>query len=135
MTLNEIKEHNVTDRESEMMELFVDSLSDMDYGLNRETGEYTLPAIEWDGMYGKHWEYFSTEEERSARLARHSKECIESLPEIRNIIRETEEAKRNAGVEKGKKKRALKVAKTLGGQHPELGELLVKFRNEYKKSA
>ncbi len=135
MTLNEIKEHNVTNQELEMMEMFVESLSDMDYGLNRETGKYTVPAIEWDGMYGKNWEYFSTEEERSARLARHSKECIEALPEIRNIIRETEEAKRVKGMAKAAKKKALRESKTLGGQYPELGELLVNMRNEYKKSA
>lgn len=60
------------DRESNI--IFIDDLSDLDYGYNHESGKYDLPAIEWDGIYGKHWEYFRTEEERNARLEKHKQD-------------------------------------------------------------
>ena len=47
-------------------------LSDLDMAYNKETGEYDIFAVEWDGMYGKYWQYFSTEEEREEAIERNA---------------------------------------------------------------
>ena len=45
-----------------------EGLSDMDMGYDPATGEYTKFGVEWDGMFGKHWDYYDTEEERSKAI-------------------------------------------------------------------
>jgi hypothetical protein len=132
MTLAEMKKHNVTQEELEVISMYVDGLSDLDMGYDPETGDYTLFAVEFDGMFGRHWEYFKTEEEREARLQRHSQEQLDFLPTARKILAEREAEKRRIGRIKAEKRRALREAKTLGGQHPELADLLVQMRNERK---
>jgi len=95
-----------------------DVLSDMDYGYNRETGEYTVPALEWDGWYGKHWSYFVSEEAREARLERYNDDMVKFTLAYR-IDKENE---RKAKIAERKRVHSLK---TLGGQFPELRNLLV----------
>jgi len=50
------------------------SLSDMDYSYNPETKKYDIPAVEWDGCYGKHWQRFESEEARTKALDEHESE-------------------------------------------------------------
>lgn len=84
-------------------------LSDMDYGYNRETGEYTLPALEWDSDYGKHWEYFNTEEEREKALEDYRKGYEGWLLNYRAEMKIAYWAKEY-------EKSRIKSLKTLGGQ-------------------
>ena len=97
-----------------------DFLSDMDYGLNKETGEYTVPALEVDGAYGKHWIYFETEQDRG--------EYIDRLEEEFNywVIEYREEQK---AIKAAKRAEALRIKnmKTLGSL-----EVLIKLREEFK---
>ena len=110
-----------------------DALSDM-----QEAGVYDgityKPAIEWDGPYGKHWVSFETEEAMYARLDRYDREIAKWVVEYRSrggisemeadlmaIAKKRAEAKRKVAHEK-------KVARSLGGQHPVLAQLLAAAR-------
>ena len=95
-----------------------DVLSDMDYSYNRETKEYDVPALEWDGWYGKHWERFTSEEAREARLERYNNDMVKFTLKARI---EAEEARKAKIAEA----RRVKNLKTIGGQFPELRSLLV----------
>ena len=130
MTIDQIKEHNITNEEIERICQYTDGLSDLDRAWDPETGDYTLFAIEWDGNYGRHWEYFKTEEDREATLMAHSARQIEMLPMVRQELAEEAEAAKQAAIEKGLKKKALREARTLGGQHEILAVLLVQMRND-----
>lgn len=48
-----------------------DMLSDLDYSVSGK------PMAEWDGIYGRHWTTYETEEERQADLDRYEKELAE----------------------------------------------------------
>lgn len=128
--MKNIKTNNspITSKEFEVMSMEVDSISDLDYGRNSVTGEYDVPAVEFDGIYGKHWVYYNSEEDRSEALKKHNKKCEDWLKDyrIRKVL---------ADIYKGKvigeKKRMMKEAKTLGGQFPVLKQLLEKTRLEY----
>jgi len=100
-------------------------LSDMDYGFNPETDEYDVPALEWDGWFGKHWTYYDTEAAREEALEEYERNMEEWVVEYRKELAV-------ATAEKLRQRKALKEMKTLGGNCPELGELLVKMRNELK---
>ena len=97
-----------------------DFLSDMDYGFNRETGEYDVPAVELDGIYGKHWIYFETEEDRG--------EYLDRLEADFNywVLAQREEQK---AIRAAKREEALRIKnmKTLGSL-----EVLIKLREELK---
>ena len=97
-----------------------DLLSDMDYGLNRETGKYDVPAVEVDGAYGKHWFYFETEEDRG--------EFIDRLEDDFNywVLAHREEQK---AIKAAKREEALRIKnmRTLGSL-----EVLIKLREELK---
>lgn len=95
-----------------------DVLSDMDYGYNRETGKWDVPALEWDGWYGKHWSYYMSEEGRQARLDTYNNDMVKFTLAYR-IDKENE---RKAKIAERKRVTNLK---TLGGQFPELRKLLV----------
>jgi len=131
MTLEQIKEHNITNEELELLSVITDSISDFDYGYNPKTDEFDRPGIEWDGPYGRHWDFFDTEEQRTLALERHSLSQLDFIPQVRNILAKQNEAKRKAGIAKANKKRKIREAKTLGGQHEVLGELLVKMKEKY----
>lgn len=45
-----------------------DALSDMDSAYNPETKEFDIPSAEWDGIYGKHWVKYVSEEARDKAL-------------------------------------------------------------------
>lgn len=70
--------------------MYIKTVSDLDYGYNKETGNYDVPAVEWDTPYGRHWEYFQTEEARSKALAEN--EAYNNQPEVLAFIKEQDEA-------------------------------------------
>ena len=85
-------------------------------------------GIEWDGIYGKHWERFDTQEEVTARLDRYAIELNKTVLEVREIIKQE-------AIEKGRriaaKRKALREAKTLGGQFPALEKLRDQLRAQF----
>jgi len=97
-----------------------DFLSDMDYGLNRETGEYTVPAVEVDGIYGKHWVYFETEQDRGEYLDRLEDEFNYWVLGYRAEQKAIKAAKREEALR-------IKNMKTLGSL-----EVLIKLREELR---
>jgi hypothetical protein len=126
MRISDIQEHNITNEELEILEAWFDGLSDF---CEMADGSW---GIEWDGCYGRHWDRYNTKRAASVALDMHSDRMLAALGEARTeLVRQKAEAHKLA-LEKGRKKRALKEAKTLGGQHPELQALLVKMRNEHK---
>ena len=126
MRLTDIQEHAITNDELEIIEEHFDGLSDFCEMCDGTWG------IEWDGPYGRHWDRYNTKRGAVSALDEHSDRQLAFLPEARLILAERKKAARKAAIEKGNKKRALREAKTLGGQHPELAGLLTKMRNEYK---
>jgi hypothetical protein len=113
------KDINMTGAEFQaFMDAGNDVLSDMDYGFNHESGEYDVPALEWDGWYGKHWCYFASEEARQARLERYNNDMVTFVLKYRI----DKENKRKAKIAEAKR---IKNLKTIGGQFPELRSLLV----------
>jgi|SaaInlV_200m_DNA_2_1039689.scaffolds.fasta_scaffold19391_6 hypothetical protein len=96
-------------------------LSDIDYGYNTENGKYDVPAIEWDSFYGTHWSYYESEDARQNALDTYELDMERWVLGYR-----VEQVKIN--VEKGKKAKALRESKTLGGQFPILTELLIASR-------
>lgn len=85
-------------------------------------------SIEWDGIYGKYWQCFSSKEEFEARLEEYRIEC-EEWPKEQARRESIERAERNKEmIAKGKKARALREMRTLGGMFPVLAQL----RNELR---
>jgi hypothetical protein len=70
--------------------MFVQFLSDLDYAFNPETGEYDIPAVEWDGEYGKHWSYYESEEARTKAL--NENQAYNERPEVKAYIVELNDA-------------------------------------------
>lgn len=68
---------NVTAEEFEAFELENDVLSDVDMTYNEVTKEYDVPSIEWDGMYGRHWQKFESEEALKKALEAYDKRLNE----------------------------------------------------------
>jgi hypothetical protein len=130
MRMTDIEKYNVTDRELAQMEQWLDGLSDL---CEMTDGTW---GIEWDGPYGRHWDRYDTEEEACEALDRHSDRCVEIRPQIREDLAQQDAEALAYNIAKGKRiaaeKRALKEAKTIGGNCPELAALLVKMRNERK---
>lgn len=96
-----------------------EALSDMDYMRNAETGEYDVPALEWDGIFGKHWQRFGCEEDRDAALDRYDRRIAAWVIDFRNRKIVPDPLK----IARRKMARKIQQAKTLGGQHPELLKL------------
>lgn len=128
MRLTDIQEHAITNEELEIIEEYFDGLSDFCEMCDGTWG------IEWDGPYGRHWDRYNTKRSAVSALDEHSDRQLAFLPKARLILAERKKAAHEAALEKGRKKRALREAKTLGGQHPELQALMVKMRNEHKKA-
>lgn len=128
MRMSDIEKHTITDEEMSILDEWFDCLSDFCEMCDGTWG------IEWDGSYGRHWDRYDTRELAEAALDNHSDRMVAALPEARAELATRKAAYHAAAVEKGRKRRALKEAKTLGGQHPELQALLVKVRNEHKKA-
>jgi len=63
---------------------FITYVSDLDYSYNPQTKEFDLPAVEWEDCYGRHWETFSSEEERTKALDEN--ERINNQPHIKAQI-------------------------------------------------
>ena len=110
----------MTSREMYEYECENDMLSDIDYGLNHETGEYTVPMLEWDGYYGKHWERFESEEARTECLNRYEGRRERWLIAHREAVKKAAIKK---GQEMAAKRKALHDMKNLGGLFPQLSEL------------
>jgi hypothetical protein len=91
-----------------------DTLSDLDYSYNKQTGEYDIPSIEWDGPYGKHWVRFDSEEERTEALEKYNKN-VKDFTEIFIKQKEEERQKRRAEYEANRN--------TIGNLFPDLSKL------------
>ena len=63
---------------------FITYVSDLDYSYNPQTEEFDLPAVEWEDCYGRHWETFSSEEERTIALDENAR--INNQPHIKAQI-------------------------------------------------
>lgn len=48
-----------------------DCISDLDYGQNPITKKWDVPCIEWEGLHGKHWQQFDSEQARTAAINMH----------------------------------------------------------------
>lgn len=92
------------------------TLSDVDFSYNPETGKYDIPAIEWDSIYGTYWTKYDSIEARDAAL--------ESYTNSLNIfvirLREAKENERKVKIAEAKR---IKSLKTLGGQFDVLKNL------------
>ena len=112
-----MKAINITPKEFEAYERDGnDVLSDCDYGMDRATKEFTVPKVEWDGIYGTYWVAFDTEEERTSALdsyqAKMNAWVLEYRKEQAQLLRE-----------KRAESKRIQDAKTLGGQFPQLAAL------------
>ena len=107
-------------------------VSDIDYSYNAETGEYDIPAVEWESCYGRYWVTYENEAAREAALNSH-KESFEQ--ELLEWVAEYRARMKKEAIEKGRRiaaeRRNLKEAKTLGGSFP----ILEKLRNELRTNA
>lgn len=132
MTIDQINEHNITREEIERIGHYIDGLSDF---CEMTDGTW---GIEWDGIFGRHWERFETEADALEALKRKDAKEIAYLPAIRRELAEEAEENRIEAIEKQKTKvariRLLKEARTIGGNCPELAALLVKVREEYRRT-
>lgn len=128
MRLTDIEKHAITSDELSILDEWFDGLSDFCEMCDGTWG------IEWDGPYGRHWDRYPTKELAELALDAHSDRMVEMLPQAREELAIRKAAAHAAAIEKGRKRKALKEAKTLGGQFPELQALLVKARNEHKKA-
>jgi len=99
------------------------ALSDLDFAYNSETGEFDLPTIEWDGMYGKSREVFDNAEEQSKALEEYNKNLKKWVVEYR---RKEYEEKQAAMAEK----KRIEKMKTVGEQNPVLKGLLLQMLGE-----
>jgi hypothetical protein len=122
MTLEQIKEQNITNAEMQRIGLYEDGLSDF---CEMTDGTW---GIEWDGIYGRHWERFPSKYEAELALRRKDEREFELLARVRReLAQEAVEAKEEAKAADAKR-REIREAKTLGGQHPVLKQLLKKVR-------
>ena len=95
-------------------------LSDMDFGRD-ENGEFTVPMIEWDGIYGKHWSRYDTEEDRQFALDQYEI-GLESWVKAYRVKVQWEKE------QKEKETQKIEGLKTIGGMFPELEELKSKMK-------
>lgn len=92
-------------------------LSDIDFGYNPETGEYDVPALEWESdLGGRYWWYYKSEEAREAALDEYNKDMEDFVLNLR-----AEKVK--SRILKERKSREIAKMKTLGGMFPELEKL------------
>lgn len=110
------KTMKITPQEFDLFSDEHNMLSDMDYGRNQETGEYDVPALEWDGPYGKHWSYYDSEEDRQYALDQYEMGLEHWVKKHRITVQWEKE-------QKEKKIREIENSKTLGGMFPELEKL------------
>ena len=95
-------------------------VSDMSYGMNRETGEYDVPVVEWESDMGRYWERFDSEEARSKELQKNDRQMKQFVLDYRKL-----EAKRI--LKKLNDRKKIQTLRTLGGQFPELELLKFKY--------
>ena len=130
MRISDIQEHNITNEELDYLSHWFDGLSDFCEMCDGTWG------IEWDGPYGRHWDRFETEALAQIALDEHSDRQLGFLPHIREEIARNKAEAVAANIAKGKKiaarKRLVKEAGTIGGNCPELAELLSKMQKQSK---
>lgn len=63
-------------------------LSDIDYSYNNETGNFDIPAVQWETDFGTYWERFESEEARSIAIAEN--EAYNNRPEVKAEIEANE---------------------------------------------
>ncbi len=108
----------ITGAEFEKYSHMNDVLSDVDMGFNRETNEYDVPSVEWDGPYGRHWSRYISEEARDEALNAYQKDLDEWVASYR-IEREVKIKAKKAEVKR------IAGLSTLGIQFPELANLIL----------
>jgi len=113
--INLIKTNNR--KEEEFVMCISTGLSDME---DRNDGSI---SVEWDGPYGRHWETFNSNDELQKRIDRNNNDANELLLEFRA-------KQKQKAIEKQRKVKEIKIAKTLGGQFPILKELLILTRTQ-----
>jgi hypothetical protein len=103
---------------NEYFEMF-DGVSDVDFGFNSETGQFDIPSIEWDGVYGTHWTRYGSEEERSQVLKEHQRHM-----EVwcKNRVTELEEERRLRDISRQES------MNTLGNLFPDLFSSLTRVQ-------
>lgn len=70
--------------------MYVKFVSDLDYMFNQATGQWDVPAVEWQTPYGSFRERFESEEARSQALAEN--EAYNETPEVKAYIHEMDDA-------------------------------------------
>jgi hypothetical protein len=70
--------------------MYVKFVSDLDYMFNQATGQWDVPAVEWETPYGRFRERFESEEERSKALTEN--QAYNETPEVKAYIQEMDEA-------------------------------------------
>lgn len=70
--------------------MYVKFVSDIDYSFNKATGNWDIPAIEWETPYGRFWERFESEEARNKVLDENR--AYNESPEVKAYIQEMNEA-------------------------------------------
>jgi hypothetical protein len=71
--------------------MYVKFVSDIDYMFNPVSGEFDIPAVEWEeDYYGKNWVSYESEEARSKALAEN--QAYNETPEVKAYIAECESA-------------------------------------------
>ena len=70
--------------------MYVKFVSDLDYAFNQATGQWDIPAVEWETPYGRFWERFESEEARSKALEENK--AYNESPEVKAYIQEMDEA-------------------------------------------
>lgn len=95
-----------------MVTYYGDYLSDIE--CNEETNSF---AVEWDGIYGKHWQCFDTKEAMNAAIAKQQRELCEY--EVEKILEDAVKKQRyiNFNFEIGKKWPNREEAKVLVDKH------------------
>ena len=53
---------------------YMKMVSDIDYSYNEDTQQWDIPAVEWDGGYGRHWSRYESEEARTQAMQENERE-------------------------------------------------------------
>lgn len=100
--------------------VFNDFCSDMDMSWDETTGDYTLFAVEYEGMYGKCWYLFDTEIDRENFINDREYEMYLEAKEAQEVLI-------RKGQEKLAYKRQCDYARSIAGRIPE--DVLRKLKN------
>lgn len=69
--------------------MHVKFVSDLDYSLNKSTGKYDIPAVQWENDFGTYWELYDSEEARDLALTQN--EAYNNSPEVKAFLSSMQE--------------------------------------------